>query len=116
MNTSIESTDFNLLVLWNGAELIMHEAEPGGEIGLLKGDVSIDGKLLDSRNLDQIESDDTLLRLRQAHLSYGTDLEVNEGRLESVLPIDAWHNPKLDKASRIVLREIILKPNGLIDN
>jgi 8-oxo-dGTP pyrophosphatase MutT (NUDIX family) len=134
-----EKPDMNrslvLMALWDGGDLILqhrtHKQEGIGLFGGRKktGEKPLDGALRETlqetgldldprrvRPLVQCQYEGWEIDAFQASLARGEELPNVEGEVLQISPIKAWEDSRLMPATRAVLRETIMIPNGLIDN
>lgn len=128
-----------LMVLWQGAEVVVQHRthKPEGGIGFWGGKVRVGenpqdaaireaaeeidkdliGELV-AKNLvrpltSKIDYQGWRIHSFQAPLDADTKVDSTEGEAIRMMPIDMWKDERLMAASRAVLKETILIPNGL---
>lgn len=138
-----QPNELALMVLWHGSEcLIQHRThKKEGGIGFWGGRVKLGEEPFNAaiREVgeeiseevegwlrvkdavkpmgDEIESDGWQIHAFQALLRYDNLIKkTTEGAPLVMSPRDMWEDERLMSASRAVIKEFIMKPNGLIDN
>jgi ADP-ribose pyrophosphatase YjhB (NUDIX family) len=128
-----------LMVLWNGPDCVIQNRKDGG-IGFWGGKIREGEEPLEAAYRetgeeiskkfekwlraagivrpmgDEIESDGFVIHTFQAPLRDEMIKEATEGEPITMSPMAMWRDERLMVASRAVIKEFILIPNGLIDN
>jgi hypothetical protein len=128
-----------LMMLWVGGDLLVQERTHEEEHGLgfwggkiKDGEHPFDAAVRETneelyiprfkpsrptskQRIEPIQVEGWLVHTFQALLDSADGTKALEGTSHVTSPMEMWHSPKLMAASRAVLREVILKPNGIND-
>ena len=124
-----------VMALWQGADLNLQEWVREGQEGLgmwggkLKiNEAPLEGVLRETKQetglklvadqvseLGHFRDDGWDIYAYQASLDIDATLPNPEGRPVIMHPLDAWNDGRLMPATRMVIKETIMIPNGLID-
>lgn len=133
-----KNRELALMVLWHGADLLVQDRthDPEGGLGfwggrIKQGETPLAAALREQREElyiknfktnvvtaweEPIEEAGWRIHAFQALLRYGVKYKAKEGEAKIINPMEMWEDPRLMKASRAILKELILEPNGLIDH
>jgi hypothetical protein len=137
MKSPDKPDELALMMLWVGGDLLVQERTHEEERGLgfwggkvKQGEDPFDAAVRETneelyipgfkptkptskQRIEPIQIEGWLVHAFQALLDGSSGTKAIEGTSHVISPMEMWHSPRLMAASRAVLREVILKPNGI---